>query len=81
MILKRPENEGLKSQVIDILHQIFNKNPNITVVVEGIRAVTAEKTEITIYVKEQKPDGTTRKLSATELSGGLNQQVTKRVRS
>jgi hypothetical protein len=64
-----------KNGVTDAIHAVFNKNPNIKIIVDGIRDLDGQKTEITVYVKEQKADGSSRKLLASELAAGLNQQV------
>ena len=43
--------------------------------VEYIRQLDNDKSEITISVKEKKADGTERKLHSSELKNGLSNQV------
>ena len=69
------ENGLKKGAVVDSLHQVFGKNPNVSVSVTGMKKIDEGKSEITILVKEQKADGTSRKVPASELATGLNQQV------
>jgi len=52
----------------------LGNNPQVTVVVEQVRKTTENKTEITMYIKEAKPDGTSKRVSANLLHNGLTQQ-------
>jgi len=78
VVKKNIGDNGLKKgAVVDSLHQVFGKNPNVTVSVTGMKKIDEGKSEITIFVKEQKADGTSRKVPASELATGLNQQNVK----
>ena len=79
LTLKKPVGEGglQKAQIVEAVHNALSKNPNVTVVVDSMRKIDVLKSEVTIYVKEQKSDGTSRKLPASELASGLQQQVRK----
>ena len=77
MTLKKPVGEGglLKSQIEEAVHNAMGKNPSVKVVVDSMRKIDVLKSEATVFVKEQKPDGTSRKIPASELAAGLQQQV------
>jgi len=76
LTLKKPVGEGglQKAQIVEAVHNALSKNPNVTVVVDSMRKIDVLKSEVTIYVKEQKSDGTSRKIPASELASGLQQQ-------
>ena len=66
-----------KAQVEQAIKQTMGNNPAVTVVVEQCRKMSPDgaKTEVTLYVKEAKPDGSTKRVGANVLYNGLKGQV------
>merc|ERR1711935_391597 len=64
-----------KAQAEQAVKQALGNNNAITVVVEQCRKMgDGAKTEVTLYVKEAKPDGTTKRIGANLLYNGLKGQ-------
>ena len=65
-----------KAQAEQAVKQALGNNNAITVVVEQCRKMgDGAKTEVTLYVKEARPDGTTKRIGANLLYNGLKGQV------
>merc|ERR1711935_327068 len=64
-----------KAQAEQAVKQALGNNNAITVVVEQCRKMgDGAKTEVTLYVKEARPDGTTKRIGANLLYNGLKGQ-------
>ncbi|KAB0339031.1 hypothetical protein E2I00_012111 [Balaenoptera physalus] len=62
---KETDIQSQQQQLVESLHKILGGNQNLTVNVEGIKALSDNQTEVVIYVVERSPNGTSRRVPAT----------------
>ncbi|KFV02912.1 Nuclear pore complex protein Nup54, partial [Tauraco erythrolophus] len=62
-----------QQQLVESLHKILGGNQALTVNVESVKTIPDDQTEVTIYVVERSPNGTSRRVPATTLHAHLDQ--------
>ncbi|KAF8783087.1 nucleoporin p54-like [Argiope bruennichi] len=66
-----------QQQLIDTLHKCFGSKPTISVTIDGIKALTEDRTEVVFYLLERLQTGLTRRIPPAEICGYLEQPTVK----
>ncbi|XP_043195038.1 nucleoporin p54-like isoform X2 [Amphibalanus amphitrite] len=69
---KESEVRSSQQQIVSTVSKLLENRPSLSVCVESVRAVTPEKTEIQIYVQERSPNGSVRRVPASDLCSHLS---------
>ena len=64
-----------KTAIETAVKTALGNNASVGVVVESVRKTSETHSEVTLYIKESKPDGTSKRIYSSVLAQGLNQQV------
>lgn len=73
---KASELTPQKNQIVSTLHAILGNKPTMKVVVDGIRSLTQDSSEVLFYVQESNPqNGHKRKVPTNEIFGFLSQPM------
>ncbi|GFY60525.1 nucleoporin p54 [Trichonephila inaurata madagascariensis] len=62
-----------QQQLIDALHKCFGSKPTISVSIDGIKALSEDRTEVVFYLLERLQTGLTRRIPPSEICGYLEQ--------
>ncbi|GIY25962.1 nucleoporin p54 [Caerostris darwini] len=62
-----------QQQVIDALHKCFGSKPTISVSIDGVKALTEDRTEVVFYLLERLQTGLTRRIPPAEICTYLEQ--------
>ncbi|KAI8510638.1 Nuclear pore complex protein Nup54, partial [Branchiostoma belcheri] len=74
---KDQDVRNAQQQLVESLHKILGSKPTHSVNVETVRPLPGDKSEVVIYIIERNPNGTSRRISASELFNFLNQNHVK----
>ena len=64
-----------KATATTAIQTALGNNAQMKLEVENVRKLNANQSEVTMYVKEVKPDGSSKRVLSSILCQGLNQQV------
>lgn len=65
-------------QLVPTLNQMLGGNPNLSINIDNVRALSDEKSQVTIFVEEKSPTtNEVKRIAASDLCGYLNQPMTK----
>ena len=64
-----------KDTALKGIQTALGNNDAVKIEIEGVRKMSDTHSEICLFVKELKPDGTTKRIFSSLLSQGLNDQV------
>ena len=64
-----------KTTATTVIQTALGNNAQMKLEVENVRKLNANQSEVTMYVKEVKPDGSSKRVLSSILCQGLNQQV------
>ncbi|KAG8456842.1 hypothetical protein GDO86_002577 [Hymenochirus boettgeri] len=70
---KESDVRGQQQQLVESLHKVLGGQQTLTVNVEGVKPLVDDQTEVTVYVVERSPNGTSRRVPATSLYGYFEQ--------
>ncbi|XP_018517970.1 nucleoporin p54 isoform X2 [Lates calcarifer] len=70
---KEADVRAQQQQLVESLHKVLGSNQTLTVNVDGVKALPNDQTEVTIYVVERSPNGTSKRIPATTLFSFLEQ--------
>ena len=73
LICKKPDLD--KTTATTAIQTALGNNAQMKLEVENVRKLNANQSEVTMYVKEVKPDGSSKRVVSAILCQGLNQQV------
>eukprot|EP00058_Branchiostoma_floridae_P001530 XP_002587018.1 hypothetical protein BRAFLDRAFT_103834 [Branchiostoma floridae] len=74
---KDQDVRNAQQQLVETLHKILGSKPTHSVNVESVRPLPGDKSEVIIYIIERNPNGTSRRIAASELFNFLNQNHVK----
>lgn len=64
-----------QQQLVGTLNQVFGNKPTLVISVDSVKALSDAKSQVVIYVDEKSPNSNeTKRFTATEIAGYLNQQ-------
>jgi len=72
LICKKPDLD--KTTATTAIQTALGNNAQMKLEVENVRKLNANQSEVTMYVKEVKPDGSSKRVLSSILCQGLNQQ-------
>ncbi|XP_060791361.1 nucleoporin p54 isoform X5 [Neoarius graeffei] len=70
---KEVDVRGQQQQLVESLHKLLGGNQTLTVNVEGVKALPDDQTEVIIYVVERSPNGTSKRVPASNLFNYVEQ--------
>ncbi|KAI4895421.1 hypothetical protein NFI96_024319, partial [Prochilodus magdalenae] len=70
---KEADVRSQQQQLVESLHKMLGGNPTLTVNVEGVKALPDNQTEVVIYLVERSPNGTSKRVPATNLFNYVEQ--------
>ncbi|XP_028273636.1 nucleoporin p54 isoform X3 [Parambassis ranga] len=73
LIKKEADVRAQQQQLVESLHKILGNNQTLTVNVDGVKALPNDQTEVTVYVVERSPNGTSKRIPASTLFSYLEQ--------
>ena len=73
LICKKPDLD--KTTATTAIQTALGNNAQMKLEVENVRKLNANQSEVTMYVKEVKADGSSKRVLSSILCQGLNQQV------
>ncbi|XP_054719513.1 nucleoporin p54-like [Uloborus diversus] len=79
IVLNKKDEEILnqQQQVVDTLHKCFGSKPNISVVIDGIKALPEDRTEVVFFLSERLQTGLTRRIPPSEVCSYMEQPTIK----
>ncbi|KFM79340.1 Nuclear pore complex protein Nup54, partial [Stegodyphus mimosarum] len=79
IIFNKKDQEILsqQQQLTDTLHKCFGSKPAISVVIDGIKALSENRTEVVFYLLERLPTGLTRRIPSAEVCSYMEQPTVK----
>nr|XP_020476817.1 nucleoporin p54 [Monopterus albus] len=75
LILSKKEADvrAQQQQLVESLHKVLGSNQMLIVIVDGVKALPSDQTEVIIYVVERSPNGTSKRIPSSTLLSYLEQ--------
>ncbi|CAL1567651.1 unnamed protein product [Knipowitschia caucasica] len=75
LVLNKKEQDvrAQQQQFVESLQKVLGNNQMLSVNVEGVKSLPDDQTEVTVYVVERSPNGTSKRIPASTLFGYLEQ--------
>ncbi|XP_034565787.1 nucleoporin p54 isoform X2 [Notolabrus celidotus] len=70
---KEADVRAIQQQLVESIHKILGSNQSLTVNVDGVKSLPSDQTEVTIYLVERSPNGTSKRIPSTTLFSYLEQ--------